>query len=352
MTNNDEYTDPNKINRKTKYLRGFKVAHLNIRSLIKHIDQFRYFLKEKQFDIICLGETFLDETINDHEVNIEGCVIVRRDKNRNGGGVAIYVRNSINWVIRAEFDTEDLETITVGISKPKSKPFLINCVYRPPDSTLELLNTYEKLIEKLDSEDKKTILIGDFNCDWTGVKSGKVKLQTNKLYEITQTFQFKQMIDQPTRITNNSEIIIDLAFTNKPELIIRSGVIHIRTSDHSFILIQRKISIPRPEPKLNRKRQFKRYNINAFISDLTACLVNLTSTVQDSNDMWSDWKDRFLFVADIHAPQETRKVRSINPPWITKRIRQTTRHRDYLRKKLFSQNLNNIMTLIKRSEMS
>ena len=95
---------------------------------------------------------------------------MRKDRNRNGGGVAIYVRSTINYMVRGEFDTEGLETITVEISKPKSKPFIINCVYRPPDSTVELLNTYEKLIEKLDYENKETILIGDFNCDWTGVK--------------------------------------------------------------------------------------------------------------------------------------------------------------------------------------
>ena len=76
-------------------------------------------------------------------------------------------------------------------------------------------------------------MIGDFTCDWIGVKSGEVKLQTNEQYEITQTFQFEQMIDQPTRITNSSETIIDFAFTNKPNLIINSGVIHIETSDHS-----------------------------------------------------------------------------------------------------------------------
>ena len=128
------------------------------RSLIKQIDQFRYFLKEKQFGIICLIETLLDETISDHEVNIEGYDIVRKDRNRKGGGVAIYVRNTINYMIRAEFDAKDLETITIEI-KPKSKPFIINCVYRPPDSTVELLNTYETLIEKLDFENKETILI-------------------------------------------------------------------------------------------------------------------------------------------------------------------------------------------------
>ena len=109
--------------------------------------------------------------------------------------------------------------------------------------------SYEKLIEKLDYENKETILIGDFNCDWTGVKSDKVKPPTNKLHEITQTYQFEQMIDQPTRVTTNSETIIDLAFTNKPELIIHSGVIHIGISDHSLILYKEKF--PYHDPNQN-----------------------------------------------------------------------------------------------------
>ena len=161
-----------KLNGKIKNTRGFKIAQLNIRSLIRHIDQFRYFLKDKQFDIICLNETLLDETINDHEVNIIGYEILRKDRNRNGGGVAVYVRNTINYISRTELDTDYLETITVEISKPRSKPFIVNCMYRPPNSTVELFSAYEKLIEKLDSENKEIILIGDFNCDWTGVKSG------------------------------------------------------------------------------------------------------------------------------------------------------------------------------------
>ena len=54
-------------------VKGFKIAHLNIRSLLKHIDEFRIFLRKKQFDIglICLNETMLDETIANNEVLIE-----------------------------------------------------------------------------------------------------------------------------------------------------------------------------------------------------------------------------------------------------------------------------------------
>ena len=73
-------------------------------------------------------------------------------------------------------------------------------------------------------------MIGDFNCDWTGVKASTMKLQTNKLHEITEAFQFEQMIEQPTRITEHLETIIDLVFTIKPELVTNFGVIHIGIS--------------------------------------------------------------------------------------------------------------------------
>ena len=66
----------------------------------------------------------------------------------------------INYISRTELDTDYLETITVEISKPRSKPFIVNCMYRPPNSTVELFSAYEKLIEKLDSENKEIILIG------------------------------------------------------------------------------------------------------------------------------------------------------------------------------------------------
>ena len=38
------------IHNKIKGVKGFKIAHLNIRSLTKHIDEFRIFLRKKQFD--------------------------------------------------------------------------------------------------------------------------------------------------------------------------------------------------------------------------------------------------------------------------------------------------------------
>ena len=73
--------------------------------------------------------------------------------------------------------------------------------------------------------------------------------------DIATTYQFKQLITGHNRITNSSSALIDLAFTNKPENIVKSGIEHVGVNDHSLIFIQRKISIPRKQPKIIVTRQ-------------------------------------------------------------------------------------------------
>ena len=46
-----------------------------------------------------------------------------------------------------------------------------------------------------------------------------------------------------------------------------------------------------------------------------------------------NWKNRFVFVANMHAPPITRRVRSEYTPWLRKDIMKETRTRDYLKKK-------------------
>ena len=44
------------------------------------------------------------------------------------------------------------------------------------------------------------------------------------------------MIDEPTRVTERSRTQIDLVFSNRPEIIIKSGVHHIGISDHTLLI--------------------------------------------------------------------------------------------------------------------
>ena len=81
-----------------------------------------------------LNETRLDNTIPDSQIDI-----LRRDRNRNGGGVAFYVAQSLTYVNRQDLLSHvDLEILTVEIKKPKSKPFL--------DSKVEIFDKFESYL--------------------------------------------------------------------------------------------------------------------------------------------------------------------------------------------------------------
>ena len=70
-------------------LKGFSFAQLNITSLTKHIEELRILINEMNFDILCINERRLDKTIKNSEIGLQRYDLTRRDRNRNGGGVAI-----------------------------------------------------------------------------------------------------------------------------------------------------------------------------------------------------------------------------------------------------------------------
>ena len=69
---------------------GFKTMALNIFSLVPRLDELRIFVSEQRPNIICITETKIDSTIDNSHVGIDDYVVVRNDRNRHGGGVAMY----------------------------------------------------------------------------------------------------------------------------------------------------------------------------------------------------------------------------------------------------------------------
>jgi hypothetical protein len=68
---------------------------VNITSLPKHLDELKLFLQQYiPFEILSLNETRLDETIQNNMVQIPGYEIIRRGRNRRGGGVAFLVKSN------------------------------------------------------------------------------------------------------------------------------------------------------------------------------------------------------------------------------------------------------------------
>ena len=82
-----------------------------------------------------MNETKFGATIKGSKVHVPGYDVVLKDlesNGRNGGSVCMHIRSNINFHLRADLSSNNLECITVKISKPHSKPFLVSTWYRPP----------------------------------------------------------------------------------------------------------------------------------------------------------------------------------------------------------------------------
>ena len=62
--------------------------------------------------------------------------------------------------IRKDLVFDQLESLTIEISKPRSKSFIVAAWYRPPNSPFELFSDFESLVGKLDAEGKEYYLMG------------------------------------------------------------------------------------------------------------------------------------------------------------------------------------------------
>jgi len=101
--------------------------------------------------------------------------------------------------------------------------------------------------------------MGDINCDLLSENNANF----NALLNVSDVCGLKQLITEPTRITPSSSSLIDLTFTNQPNLVSFLGVFHVDISDHSLVYSFRKVSIP--SGKLVNYRQFKHFASTAVL---------------------------------------------------------------------------------------
>ena len=206
------------------------MSNLNIRHIVPKIDELRIALgAENGPDILGICETFLDQAVSDEHLHVSGFEFFRKDrcetKDKSGGGLMFYFRKSLNCKRRAEFETSHIETIWSEVTVSKSKPFLICTVYRPPSATSEWIDLFEDELSVAQTTGLEMVLMGDLNIDYQCCSN------TKWLY-LVQLFDLKQLINEPTRITQSSSTIIDHVYTTNPKHITECFIPSYAISDH------------------------------------------------------------------------------------------------------------------------
>ena len=90
------YTDAfTTVNNRLQVHPGLKIAHINVNGLKGKLSEIRMLLLDTCLDILAVSETKLANDITDSEIAIEGYLSIRKDRDRNGGGVLLYYKDSL-----------------------------------------------------------------------------------------------------------------------------------------------------------------------------------------------------------------------------------------------------------------
>ena len=268
--------------------RGLHFLHININSLLSKIDELRQIAKKSNATIIGITESKLDKSVTDEEVKIEGYKILRDDRNRFGGGVACYIKSDIAYDQREDI-LEEIENIFLNILLPNTKPILVGIIYKPPDKT----DFLEKFTKSLDNTNNfnvnETYILGDLNFD---LLKKEETYYIKKYKDLYLMHGFKQLIDKPTRITENSASLLDHVLTNSKDRVSQSGVINIGLSDHQLVYCTRKITREKFYKHKNIKvRSLKNYSQEKYLAVLREINFDYSESI-DINKIYDDFIDK------------------------------------------------------------
>ena len=174
--------------------------------------------------------------------------------------------------------------LTVEISRPLSRPFLVSTSYKPLSSPPDLFNDFEHLNGKIDGSNRELYLVGDMN---TNTLPGVADKNSSILVNICEIFCRSQLITEQTRVTAHSQSPIDSCISNTRDKIVRPGVVSLLgISDHSLVYLICKAHYTIPGGiTIISTRSFNNFNKEEFRKDVELRQWDVISLYSDPNEM-------------------------------------------------------------------
>ena len=320
------------------YANLMKIGHINARSVTKHRDEIERLLYEGFFDILGMSETFIKPRTPSCLYRVNNYKLFRKDRvAKNGGGVGIYVhKNYKSSVIKLPGEFSQPEVIFVEI-QVKNTRIAVGTVYKAPNIPYGTLAQLHETLAYITTKYDHTIMLGDFNVNYNNPNSHDVNfMQVN----VAEPFGLTQIIQTPTRVTETSSTLIDLALVSHVNNVKTLGVVDIPgISDHRLIYFAYSVAKIKSKPKTVTKRDFRKFSEADYIKDMSeAPWENVLSV--DDNDIDGQvciLENIFSQYNNKHAPFNTFKEKEPKP-WLTPDIKDMMDERDryFLRKTLDS----------------
>ena len=201
-------------------VKGFKLAHLNVRSLLKKIDQVRLLLQDVKLDVFTVSESWLQPHLDSSLIDMNGYRTFRLDRDRHsskgskrGGGLVTFIGNdhasSCEILDELNVTNEHIETQWIYVHRPNCENVITCNLYRPPAGDLTKALAYvDECLKTINLSKVDVFIMGDMNVDYKNKKSPKYK----RLNFFAQSNGLSQHIQSTTRNTDKTNSLIDLLY--------------------------------------------------------------------------------------------------------------------------------------------
>ena len=313
---------------KAKIENFLKVAYFNAQSIRNKMHIFRAMIASEDLDIVGITETWINEETRDFigEYEIAGYKIFKKDRTcKKGGGVLLYVKNTLNPV---KYDINTMHEL-IGIKiNSTSRSMHIFLVYRPPHQPqISDDSLYREL--SLAINNKLSLILGDFNAvvDWN-TRTSESHQEGARLLEFVNDEFLHQWVDKPTRGNNT----LDLVLSTEDNLISNLTIGEkLGKSDHSIVRFHINLSYQATK-KTIQKLDFRRADFN----QLKEKVRNLNYVHSGNFDnIWTSFIDAYKEMRTTCIPyRQTSSNGTLQPKWFNREIANKIKERNRIHKLL------------------
>ena len=337
---NSNYQDIISFQKIRKTKNSFSLIHSNLRSLSGHLDELQLLLNalKLQFDVIGISESKEQESGFLTNVNLCGYVLHSQYSNTAAGGVVLYVKDNLDYLIRDDLSIreDEFETLWIDIKNSKSQNILCGCAYRYPNTDVKKFNDYvNQTMQKISKENKLVFLMGDFNVNLLNYESHGEK---NEFINTMVSHYLLPHILHPTRVTDHSATVIDNIFSNNTQHETTSGNLITQISDHfpQFLILNQVFIDYRT--CTYAKRHFSKFDQNKFVKDFSNQTMDfLENSSISTNRKFDLFYEMVSSYVDHHVPIKKlskKDLKFLSNPWINLKIQRLIKYRDKLLRKL------------------
>lgn len=271
----------------------FTILSMNIRSLTSNLQSFidQCLNDNLRFDVIAFSETRLDKYI-ESLFSIPGYNLYTTNRDRNGGGVCMYVSNIYNSCVLSDCGVMEsyFECVCVELCTDKETNFLAS-VYRPPKGNLsDFLDALDQLLSFIEGKHyTNCYFLGDWNLDLLKINDTGVLDFMNLMY----SHGFFPLTNKPTRVTDTGATLIDHIWTTQPGNSIKNCIVYTDITDHFPVFSQFLMSSNYLKYTYTYKRCYSDSKIDNFVNKIRNGNWEQTLNTNDPNEAFEIFSELY-----------------------------------------------------------